>query len=254
MENEEENKKAGTQTAAEETSTDANNKNTEQSAEENNSGADIANAFGNKESNAGDNQKKDDSATGTEDKTEKKGGSKANSVAKQNEDGSITFKNQEELEGFINKIYAKGATKAESNNNETNDSKSDEDAEGKEQKNKSDNSAVDQDKKEQDDTVEQVRDYTDSIALALVEADINPKRARAASRLIDTSKVVINGVLDEAKLQEEINNLVSEWPELKNTAAQNKQEKGFKFGGEGQQEENLEEDQIAQIFGNKSDN
>lgn len=250
MENEEENKKAGTQTATEETSTGANNDNNEKT----NSDADIANAFGNKEeSDTEDNSKKEDGTAGAENKTEKKGGSKANSVAKQNEDGSITFRNQEELEGFINKIYAKGATKAENNNNETDDSKSDEDAEeGQEQKNESANNASTQ--KEPDNTVEQVRDYTDSIALALVEADINTKRARAASRLIDTSKVIVNGALDEAKLQEEINNLISEWPELKNTTVQNQQEKGFKFGGEGQQDENMEEDQIAQIFGNKSDN
>lgn len=247
MENGEENKNAETQSATENTSTNNVVNNEETNDKNSNSEGDIAKAFGNKEESNTEADNKDKKDAGTENKTEKKGGSKANSVAIQNEDGSITFKNQEELNGFISKMYAKGASKVEGNNQGVQtEEESEEQSEDQDQG--QDNSA----EKEESNNLQQSRDYTDSIALALVEADINPKRARAASRLIDTDKVIINGVLDNAKLEEEINNLVAEWPELKNSNQAVNQAKGFKFGGEGQQDENTEEDQLAQIFGNNN--
>ena len=38
-------------------------------------------------------------------------------VAQKGEDGSIVFKNQDELDGFIRRMYAKGAEKAEQEQN-----------------------------------------------------------------------------------------------------------------------------------------
>jgi len=242
MENDEENKNAETQSATE--NTDAGNENKGSTSE-----GTIANAFGNKEGDdsKGNEESTEDNKEGSEaeNKDEKKGGSKASSVAKQNEDGSITFKNQKELDGFISKMYAKGASKAENNNN-TQNSKTDENTKDGEKEEESDS------QEGEIGNEQPLKDYTDSIALALVEADINPKKARKASRLIDTGKVIINGVLDSAKLEEEINNLVAEWPELKNSNQDVNQAKGFKFGGEGQQDENTEENQLAQIFGNNN--
>lgn len=145
--------------------------------------------------------------------------SKKNAVAKANEDGSITFKNQDELDGFISRMFAKGAKKAEKG----------------QQNNEQSNT------KDETQETQQIAsaDYSDKIALALVEADVNPKKARRASRLIDTSKVLVNGVLDEAKLKEEIEATIAEFPELKNTATEDKEEKGFKFGSAGSDDEGL---------------
>lgn len=242
MENEEENK-AGTQAAAENAGKDNNQ--TQENTQENNTNndskdVDIAKAFGNQEETKKEQTAKTDTSN-TENKNEKKGGSKANSVAKQNEDGSITFKNQEELNGFINKMYAKGASNVENKEQGVQDDGKDNPEQEEEKQNKA----------EQTDNIQQVKDYTDSIALALVEADINPKRARMASRLIDQNKVVVNGVIDESKMQEEINNLVANWPELKATNSTNNQNAGFKFGAEEQKQENNEDDQLAEIFGNR---
>ena len=44
------------------------------------------------------------------------------------------------------------------------------------------------------------------------------------------SKVLENGALDTKKLEDEINAVISEFPELKIAKEEEKEEKGFKFG------------------------
>ena len=58
--------------------------------------------------NAQDNQKQEQK---TENKNE--GEKTKKQVAQKGHDGSIVFKNQDELDGFIRRMYAKGAEKAE---------------------------------------------------------------------------------------------------------------------------------------------
>ena len=73
-------------------------------------------------------------------------------------------------------------------------------------------------------------DYTDKIALAMAKAGVDVKKVERAARLVDTSKILENGTLDEKKLEDEINAVIAEFPELKNTTQEEKEEKGFKFG------------------------
>lgn len=152
-----------------------------------------------------------------EQKTENKneGEKTKKQVAQKGEDGSIVFKNQDELDGFIRRMYAKGAEKAE---------------QGETSKQVQENQTqMQQDETKQEESVATV-DYTDKIALAMAEAGVNVKKVKRAARLVDTSKILENGTLDEKKLEDEINAVMAEFPELKNTAQEEKEEKGFKFG------------------------
>lgn len=157
-----------------------------------------------------------------EQKTENKNeGSKANEQTKskskngitKNEDGSLTFESQEKLEEFAKKMYAKGAGKAEQGKT------SEQVQENQEQ----------QEETTQEESVATV-DYTDKIALAMAKAGVDVKKVERAARLVDTSKILENGVLDSKKLEDEINAVIAEFPELKNTTQEEKEEKGFKFG------------------------
>lgn len=150
-----------------------------------------------------------------EQKTENKNeGEKAKKqVAQKGEDGSIVFKNQDELDGFIRRMYAKGAEKAEQNETSK---------QVQETQNKQEN-------KEQAKETTQV-DYTDKVALAMAKAGVDVKKVERASRLVDMSKVLVAGILDPKKLEDEINAVISEFPELKIAKEEEKEEKGFKFG------------------------
>ncbi len=138
------------------------------------------------------------------------------SVAQKGENGEIIFKNQDELDGFINRMYAKGAKKAEQ------EKKSD----------KTQETQVKQDEGVQDEKQKEVAqvDFTDKIALAMAKAGVDVKKVERAARLVDMSKVLDNGVVDSKKLEDEINAVIAEFPELKNAKEEEKQEKGFKFG------------------------
>lgn len=143
-------------------------------------------------------------------------------VAKKGENGSIVFKNQDELDGFIRRMYAKGAEKAE---------------QGKTSEQTQENKEELQQEKKGQETQEEGQNQESSnesfmteIALAMTEADVIPKKARRAAKLVDLSKVIVNGAIDPTKLQEEINAVIAEFPELKNTTQEEKEEKGFKFG------------------------
>ena len=150
-----------------------------------------------------------------EQKTENKnGGEKTKkTVAQKGENGEIVFKNQDELDGFIRRMYAKGAEKA---------------VQGETSKQVQENQAQ-QEETKQEESVATV-DYTDKIALAMAKAGVDVKKVERAARLVDTSKILENGTLDVKKLEDEINAVIAEFPELKNTTQEEKEEKGFKFG------------------------
>lgn len=168
-----------------------------------------------KNQNNVDTQTTTESAQKQESKAENKneGEKIKKQVAQKGEDGSIVFKNQDELDGFIRRMYAKGAEKAE---------------QGKKQEQVQTNS------EQADNTAEEKNvaevDYTDKIALAMAKAGVDVKKVERAARLVDTSKILENGVLDVKKLEDEINSVITEFPELKNTTQEEKEEKGFKFG------------------------
>lgn len=152
-----------------------------------------------------------------EQKTENKneGEKTKKQVAQKSEDGSIVFKNQDELDGFIRRMYAKGAEKAEQG--ET--SKKVQETQNKQEEH------IQEEPKE---TVQ--TDYTDKIALAMAKAGVDVQKVERAARLVDMSKVLENGMVDSKKLEDEINAVIAEFPELKNAKEEEKEEKGFKFG------------------------
>lgn len=144
------------------------------------------------------------------------------SVARKGENGEIVFKNQDELDGFINRMYAKGAkdnqNKNSSDNPEKNQTTQQEQDENEQQ--------------EQNKVAQQNADYLSTkIALAMAKAGVNAEKVERAARLVDTSKIMVNGIINATKLEEEINAVIAEFPELKNTKEEEKEEKGFKFGG-----------------------
>lgn len=134
---------------------------------------------------------------------------------KKGEDGSIVFKNQDELDGFINRMYAKGAKKAEQEKNPGQNQET--------QNNQEDNLP------EKQKEVAQI-DFTDKIALAMAKAGVDVQKVERAARLVDISKVLENGVVDSKKLEDEINAVIADFPELKVAKEDEKEEKGFKFG------------------------
>lgn len=243
MEDEELEKKAGTQTATDTTGAKAN-ENEEQNNEANRNNTQnknvseqnkdledkkqddkIANAFGNKSVN----------------KIEGEKGKKTKSVAKTNPDGSITFGSQEELNGFINRLHAeKKEEKEKVINTKSTDVQDDKALE--------DENKVD----EKQENLAVTVDFTADIALALVESDIDPKKARRAANLVDKDKVIINNQLDTAKLQEEINAIIAEFPELKATKQEiDNNGNGVRFGAGQQEKTDTGSDTISEIFGNK---
>ena len=146
-------------------------------------------------------------------------------------------------------MFRKGAKSAEQKVN-SNESKGNEQASTDE--NIKNDSANNEDEKEE--SSQATADMTSDIALALIEADIDPKKARRAARLIDQNKVINQGLLDTARLQEEINNLVAEWPELKVKTAENQASNNhFKFGASQENDSNSEEAEISKIFGNSKE-
>lgn len=174
-----------------------------------------------KNQNNVDTQTTTDNAQNKEQKTENKneGEKTKKQVAQKSEDGSIVFKNQDELDGFIRRMYAKGAEKAEQG--ET--SKQVQETQNK------------QEEQEQEETkMEQQAVPADylltKVALAMAKAGVNAEKVERASRLVDISKIQENGAINDKSLGDEINAVIAEFPELKNAKEEEKQEKGFKFG------------------------
>ena len=160
---------------------------------------------------ATENKAQENQVQKTENKNE--GEKTKKQVAQKGEDGSIVFKNQDELDGFIRRMYAKGAEKAE---------------QGETSKQVQENQMQQEETKQEDNVA--TSDYTDKIALAMAKAGVDVKKVERAARLVDTSKILENGTLDVKKLEDEINAVIAEFPELKNTTQEEKEEKGFKFG------------------------
>lgn len=137
-------------------------------------------------------------------------------VAQKGENGEIVFKNQDELDGFIRRMYAKGAEKAE---------------QGETSKQIQETQTKQEELKQQEQNQVVPPDYLSTkIALAMAKAGVNADRVERASRLVDTSKILEDGNINDKKLEEEINAVVAEFPELKNSKEEEKEEKGFKFG------------------------
>ncbi len=134
-------------------------------------------------------------------------------IAQKGEDGSIVFKNQDELDGFIRRMYAKGAEKAE---------------QGETSK------QVQETQNKQEEQMEQQTVPADylltKVALAMAKAGVNAEKVERASRLVDINKIQENGAINDKSLEDEINAVIAEFPELKNAKEEEKQEKGFKFG------------------------
>lgn len=157
----------------------------------------------------------------TENKDEGKKASepKTKSGMKKNEDGSITFNSQEEFEKFANKMFAKGANKVEQGENTK---------QIQETQNKQEEQGQEKEQKEQQ-TVP--ADYLlTKVALAMAKAGVNAEKVERASRLVDINKIQENGAINDKSLEDEINAVIAEFPELKNAKEEEKQEKGFKFG------------------------
>ena len=137
-------------------------------------------------------------------------------VAQKGEDGSIVFKNQDELDGFIRRMYAKGAEKAEQ-------------GETSKQVQETQNKQEDNGQEMEQQTVP--ADYLlTKVALAMAKAGVNAEKVERASRLVDINKIQENGSINDKSLEDEINAVIAEFPELKNAKEEEKQEKGFKFG------------------------
>lgn len=175
-----------------------------------------------------DTQTTSDNAQNKEQKAENKNeGAKVNEQTKtkskngitKNEDGSLTFESQEKLEEFAKKMFAKGANKTE-------------------QEKSTDNNANLQDKQEEQEQEEtQMEQQTvpadyllTKVALAMAKAGVNAEKVERASRLVDINKIQENGAINDKSLEDEINAVIAEFPELKNAKEEEKQEKGFKFG------------------------
>ena len=137
-------------------------------------------------------------------------------VAQKGEDGSIVFKNQDELDGFIRRMYAKGAEKAEQ-------------GETSKQVQETQNKQEDNGQEMEQQTVP--ADYLlTKVALAMAKAGVNAEKVERSSRLVDINKIQENGAINDKSLEDEINAVIAEFPELKNAKEEEKQEKGFKFG------------------------
>ena len=137
-------------------------------------------------------------------------------VAQKGDDGSIVFKNQDELDGFIRRMYAKGAEKAEQ-------------GETSKQVQETQNKQEDNGQEKEQQTVP--ADYLlTKVALAMAKAGVNAEKVERASRLVDINKIQENGSINDKSLEDEINAVIAEFPELKNAKEEEKEEKGFKFG------------------------
>lgn len=143
--------------------------------------------------------------------------------ATKNSNGSITFGSQEELDGFIDRLFAK--RKENQPNNQAEKTTSTQETQKEETQNIS-------------------TDFTSEIALTMAENGIDATRTRRLARLVDQSKCVVNGVLDVDKLKAEIDAISSEFPEFKKkeetTDSKEDKKEGFKFGAVGQDESQVQ--------------
>lgn len=82
---------------------------------------------------------------------------------------------------------------------------------------------------------------------------VSPEKVARAVRLVDINEVLENGQYSETKAKESIEQLIQEWPELKQTKVQ-QESNSFSFGAPTQanvETEDKQQSMISSIFGNK---
>lgn len=86
----------------------------------------------------------------------------------------------------------------------------------------------------------------------MAECDIEPKKLGRAVRLIDPALCMEKGMFSEQKAQQEVEKLLTEWPELKRTQIE-ATGNSFSFGAPQQKKEQEENSKsmFSSIFGNK---
>lgn len=155
--------------------------------------------------------------------TKNEGEKEKKTNATKNSNGSITFGSQKELDGFIDRVFAK--MKENQANNVVEENKT---------------TQTTQETQETQETQNVSTDFTSEIALTMAESGIDATKTRRLARLVDQSKCVVNGVLDADKLKAEIEAISSEFPEFKKkeetTDSKEDKKEGFKFGAVGQDE------------------
>lgn len=141
-----------------------------------------------------------------------------------------------------------------------------ENSENAEQPQEEEKTSDESDKQETDDKPEEQPKPTNDLATGIsmdkyVQAelkgvmavcDIDPKKLGRAVRLIDPALCMENGEFSEQKANQEVQNLLAEWPELKRTQ-QDASGNAFYFGVPGQKENEQDKvnNKISSIFGNK---
>ena len=121
MENEEE-KKVDTQTTGETEKSNANGSSSDKGTTDEGTEKEQSKNDGEQTKNEEDISKAFGNSVDTN-KSEADKSKKTNSVAKTNEDGSITFKNQAELDGFIDRMYKKGMNAQKNTTEQATDTK-----------------------------------------------------------------------------------------------------------------------------------
>lgn len=139
--------------------------------------------------------------------TKNEGEKEKKTNATKNGNGSITFGSQEELDGFIDRLFAKRKESQSQVNNQTEQT----------------TQTTQETKKEEMQNA--VTDYTSEIALSMAESGVDATKTRRLARLVDQSKCVVNGVLDTDKLKTEIESVIAEFPEFKKLLHQKKRKK-----------------------------
>jgi len=104
---------------------------------------------------------------------------------------------------FIRRKYAQGAEKAEKSKTEKQEPQTQEQKQEEKTTQQEQGQAVPQDY------------LSTKVALAMAKAGVNAEKVERAARLVDTEKILENGVINDTKLEEEINAVISEFPELK---------------------------------------
>ncbi len=85
---------------------------------------------------------------------------------------------------------------------------------------------------------------------ALLRKGVSDSRVERATRLIDKANILDeNGEIDTGKLSVEIESTIKEFPEL--ISKKEEEKKGFKIGGDGQEDKKDQSSALASAFGNE---
>lgn len=89
------------------------------------------------------------------------------------------------------------------------------------------------------------------LKIALLQADVKREKIDRAINLIDKSKILDDGEIDNDKLAEEIESLTKDWPELLDSKKEDNSSIGFVVGSDGKEEKSTDGAKLSEIFGNK---